>query len=123
MQSIYAARLLNVAIALRESADPDEYSGVLYFNSSGIPSDPIGHYTNREDLQSLLKKELEKGTRFYWPHFVETGRLAYYDSEEVLEHFGLTEEEADSLFDAHLTATAEDAAELIERYVAQKYKL
>jgi len=119
----FVSRLLNVAVALRESPDPEEYTGAMYMTSGGVPTDPLGHYAYRTDLQDTFKIGFDKATSKPWPVFTSTGKLAYYDSEQTVEHFGLTDEECEIIFGYEGCGgaiTPEDAAEFIERFVAER---
>jgi hypothetical protein len=99
-------RLLNVALALRESPSPEHF-GMWAFFRDGWPADPLGHYAVRSDLQSVWGLDT----------FSDTGMSCV--APEVLQHFEISEAEAGRLFafggcDRAKTALA--AAEYIERF-------
>lgn len=118
---LYRQRLLNVARALRESPAPDKFTMDEYFKRNcGTPACALGHYTFREDLQSVFWWD-KKGR---YPISRATGEGVSYDESEVLAHFGLTENEADELFGAEGCGWAQeavDAADFIENFVKHKY--
>ena len=119
-------RLLNVARALRESPNPEKFSMDVYAHPCGTPACAFGHYAARPDLQSAFR--LEDGT----PVSAE-GICRMYYLEDVLDHFGITIEDARELFsgggdpfeveDEYRKCgcggakTAIEAAEFVERWV------
>ncbi len=115
MEAIFAERLLNVAKALRESPDPKAFTMEWYGTSCGTPCCAMGHYAARKDLQDSF--ELGHDRMIHWR---ESGKLVAMPVYRT--HFGLTRQEAVKLFDANgcnNAKTPEEAAEYIERKVAQ----
>jgi len=123
--SIQAQRLLNVALALRESRNPDQFQMGCYVNGCGTPACAIGHYASRADLQDLFA--IRNGDDFVYADSTpdwEYGGLADYDDDRVLEHFGITAYEAEALFGGRgcdYAKTANEAADFIERFVKRKW--
>lgn len=109
-------RLLNVAKALRESPDPDKFTMRLEVTNDGEPCCAWAHYVKRPDLQDAF---IEMDPDGYVRSKTATG-MTYADSQ-VLNHFGITEDQAESLFGQEGCAearTTDEAAEYIERFVA-----
>lgn len=134
MNPIHATRLLNVAKALRESKQPEKFDMGTYVASvegtaetefCGTPACAVGHYASRPDLQDLLAIKVRQDGLGLYPYLAFAGTVcaASYVSEDVLEHFGITEDEADELFDEEGCGDAKtpvEAAEYIERFVADR---
>ncbi len=101
-------RILNVARALRESPNPDMFNMDSYMHPCGTPSCAFGHYAVRSDLQSAFTAhaapEAWKGI-----DIVGGDKNINYGRDEVLEHFGITDEQSDQLF-----CDAGSAAEAVE---------
>jgi hypothetical protein len=132
-------RLLNVAKALRESPKPERFDMDGYMHPCGTPSCAFGHYAVRADLQDVFTgraaPEIWKGVDVIGGD----ADISYVD-ETVLEHFDITEAQADRLFaskdmaeeyveegradpEAFLALSANTAiaaAEWIERFVAER---
>jgi hypothetical protein len=123
-----AERLLNVARALREAPDNGNFTMEFYCWSGkefdcGTPACAIGHYAARQDLQKLFFIANGQMMVHYpngdWPIMVDSDK-----SIVPLQHFGITYEEWDELFDVDgcgNAATAIEAAEYIEQFVAKKF--
>ena len=110
-------RLLNVARALRESKEPDEFTMAYYGLSCGTPACALGHYAVRSDLQDEFSLDKEGDL------IDQCGELVAYSDPSVRTHFGLTLEQADHLFSAcgcGFAETALEAAEYIERWIAEQ---
>lgn len=108
-------RLLKVATALRESAHAELFTMTRYA-AWGRPCDALAHYASRSDLQSDFKL-----SRFLNRVYTASGRRVHWFSPEVLEHFGVTRDEAEDLFSGDGCSEAqlpEDAAKYFERFVA-----
>ena len=110
-------RLLNVARALRESKEPDEFTMAYYGLGCGTPACALGHYAVRSDLQDefALDKEGDLIDR--------DGDPVAYADPSVRMHFGITAEQAGDLFSAcgcGFAETALEAAEYIERWIAEQ---
>lgn len=133
-----ADRLLNVAKALRESPNPDKFDMGSYVHPCGTPSCAFGHYALRSDLQSEFTAHA--APNFWQGVDIVGGKLDIsYADERVLDHFEITENQADQLFgdpglakdrvmaeeipeSAFLSLnarTANEAADWIERFVAK----
>lgn len=118
-------RLLNVAKACRESRNPDQFSMARYVNTCGTPACAFGHYAARADLQDEFSINTEQNPKRWndeGVHDKKTGEQIWYDSDEVLAHFDATEEELKVLFNTRGCGgarTPEQAAEYIERFVAE----
>lgn len=132
-------RLLNVAKALRESPNPGKFDMGAYVHPCGTPACAFGHYAARSDLQSQFTQH---GTSKFWEGIDVIGgqeNVSYADPV-VLDHFGITESQADRIFSdadyvhewleetdealpgsflALSAKTANEAAEWIERFVAE----
>ena len=125
-------RLLNVARALRESPNPEKFDMGRYGDDDcGTPACAFGHYAARQDLQdrfALVRRELRVSyaEAIYFSTDVllrYTGEMAFYDSHLVLEHFGISWEEADDLFSVEGCGganTPAQAADFIEAFVAKR---
>lgn len=121
-------RLLNVAKALRESPNPEQFSMKRHVNTCGTPACAFGHYAARADLQSEfsintaedpMRFECDGVYRLANGEAIPTG----YDMREVREHFGLTPVQIDDLFcssGCDGAKTPIEAAEYIERFVAEQ---
>lgn len=114
-------RLLNVSRALRESPAPEHFNMSIYVHECGTPACALGHYGLRQDLQSLLvyapDKPYGKDLRS-----AETRQLVSYQDYEVLEHFGITYDQSEELFDSDgcgNAQTAIEAAQYLEEFVAR----
>lgn len=121
--TIEAQRLLNVALALRESPAPSKFD-MGYYSRCQTPACALGHYAFRTDLQGLLKL----GTHdvlFVNPDDGDgDDDSADYDANAILDHFGIDEEEAGMLFSTcgcDGAKTALQAAQYIERFVKEKW--
>lgn len=90
-------RLLNVAKALRESPQPDKFDMDTYVHPCGTPACAFGHYAVRSDLQDLFTAH---ATPLMWQGIDHIGgkENISYDAAVVLEHFDITQEEADRIF-------------------------
>lgn len=128
-------RLLNIARALRESPEPEDFTMKRYFNQCGTPACALGHYVARTDLQSDFYHGRDGTIR----HRVYG--IVWYDDPDIQAHFGINREECMELFaspgdetdeedaDGNLLVhdggcgrarTAIEAAEYIEAFVARK---
>jgi hypothetical protein len=112
-------RLLNVARALRESPNPDQFNMSWFANHCGTPACAFGHYAARADLQSAFELR-PKSDDLVWQKggddFVFVGAAA------MLEHFDITKAQATELFcedGCKYALTAIEAAEYIEAFVAR----
>lgn len=127
-------RLLNVARALRESPNPDQFTMQTYSKGCGTPACAFGHYCHRTDLQSEFRLD---------PNGVpidvqDTYEVGYYRGK-TLEHFDITEDQSELLFAAPDESycdmsdegtlvgggcgnarTALEAAEWVEKFVANE---
>lgn len=130
MNEIGKARLLNVAKALRESKNPDQFTMQVYGHSCGTPACALGHYAARQDLQSTYTLREDGGliakddSSRSWVPFTSIG---------VQEHFDITKDETYELFSDNEAfdddetptwgcgnaKTALEAAEYIEAFVAR----
>jgi hypothetical protein len=115
-------RLLKVARALRESRAPDDFTMERFGNDCGTPACALGHYASRRDLQRTFRfakyQDIGRPTLLY----AKTGRCAYVDHEEVLDHFGVSYGQCDELFGpdgCDRAMTPQQAADYIERFVAE----
>lgn len=125
MKQIYKDRLLAVARALRESPKPEAFTMQLYAygpnrydaeHPCGTPACALGHYASRADLQ---KEFVIVGHSVLFADESRRG-IAHYDSEEVMEHFGLSLNQASLLFNSQGCGgakTVEEAAQFIEDFV------
>jgi hypothetical protein len=134
MNKVHQKRLLNVAKALRESANPEAFTMEWFVHgdteqrdqgrvspfSCGTPACAIGHYAARRDLQRELKIVVREGDA----EVVDSRRLPA-TCWSVHEHFGVTPDESRDLF-AYAgcggAKTPKAAARYIERFVARKVK-
>lgn len=134
-------RLLNVARALRESPEPEDFTMQYFVQSCGTPACALGHYAFRRDLQHTFKfvafigEVWDSNARSFQPGVkYDIARVddahdrqssLSYDSVEVLEHFGITALESDELFGAYgcgNAQTAKRAAGYIERFAAKRQR-
>lgn len=134
-------RLLNVALALRNSPEPEDFTMNLFVRECGTPGCALGHYAARRDLQRAFKLVSYIGEHWNFAAGSYQPTIKYdiaratdahnrqsslgHDSAEVLEHFGITGHEAEELFgpfgcgDAR---AAKRAAGYIERFVARRQR-
>jgi hypothetical protein len=121
-------RLLNVAKALRESKNPEQFSMARHVNTCGTPACAFGHYAARTDLQNEFSiNTAEDSAR--WPsdgvyfHHDDGGTSACgFDETAVLEHFDLSLADIEMLFGGNgcgYAKTTIEAAKFIERFVAE----
>lgn len=134
MNKIQRKRLLNVARALRESPKPEDFTMVGYANLCGTPACALGHYAARTDLQKVFRLVVSvyvanyDGNRYTNPPLRLRARPRVRDAigyahTEVLEHFGINVPAAEELFGSrgcNRAQTAIEAAEYIERFVAER---
>lgn len=120
-------RLLNVAKALRESKNPNEFCMARHVNACGTPACAFGHYAARSDLQSWFTINTTTDP-YRFPDqgvYVVVGGEAVsicYDHEIVHTHFDLDKETIEQLFSqrgCNWAGTAIEAAEYIERFVEE----
>lgn len=128
-------RLLNVARALRESPNPEQFHMSSYGHDCNTPACAIGHYAARPDLQDAFALD----TYGWLIH--RDGRPCNYFHEEVHAHFDITPEQSSLLFSGdtdgddfdedgepnrvwgcNSARTALEAAEYIENFVARDGK-
>lgn len=112
-------KLLNVAKALRESPNPDQFTMQRFGYDCGTPACALGHYAVRHDLQKVfglradgyLKKRRAR----------TNGLGGGCTAPLVREHFGITESQAYRLFAGNTgcggATTAIAAAVFIEKFV------
>lgn len=127
--NVYRDRLLNVCRALDESPNQSDFHmgsygdygarcGFLWLGRScGTPCCALGHYAGRGDLQRSFNLDKDGTLRF-------GKRSIEYYSDEVLAHFGLTNEEAIELFGCQGCNDAQTPAEAIayiRAFVNRKY--
>jgi len=117
-------RLLNVAKALRESANPNDFHMTDYVNDCGTPACALGHYAFRTDLQKLCVIKVREDDYFSVEYRVHDDERGYdrldYDDPPLLEHFGISAEEALELFGGEGCGNAKtpiEAADYIEHFV------
>lgn len=125
--SIHAQRLLNVALACRESPSPDRFHmGNDVHHKCGTPACAMGNYAARTDLQDFCSiREINvAGEPFFEMWIGESRAFCFWDSEENCSYFGITPTEGYALFYARGCGDAKtpnQAAEYIERFVARKW--
>lgn len=122
----YKQRLLNVARALREGPNPDQFDMGDVIYSCGTPGCAFGYYVSRTDLQDAFKPiQIEEDGEISWTSaWAESGKHVGYYDPEVAEHFGIDADEQFKLFEADgcgRARTAIEAAEFIERFAAKKW--
>lgn len=149
MNKTQAKRLLNVAKSLRESKNPKQFTMEKYVwgesfhqslawqtppqqaaeqNFCGTPACALGHYASRRDLQKLLKVNITK--KMVNDELLPVAAVSYLNNQEIdfcskkfRDHFGIDEQEADSLFSGFGCGDAQtpiQAARYIERFVKIK---
>ena len=122
--NLYRARLLNVAKALRESPKPEKFDMSDVIHPCGTPACAFGHYAWRTDLQDAFEP-LAVGDMGWWDVvFADTKKHCRYYGSEVRDHFGLTQDELDELFEETGCGGAKtpiEAAEYVEAFVDRKY--
>lgn len=136
--------LLNVAKALRESPNPEQFDMSRYVNACGTPACAFGHYAAREDLQEVFSiNTTADPNRFphQGVHLRATEVQVNYAQPLVVEHFGLKHWQLNELFGsaddyeedseneeygaptyallARTCKTPNEAADYIERFVAK----
>jgi len=145
MNKRQARRLLNVARALREYEHPERFDMNCYVYNyeylamegklekhedwCGTPGCALGTYASRSDLQRVLRINEcitidVHGNRINQPVMVLASKPNFTaDYNDVLEHFGINDEEAEELFDHGGCGNAQtpiEAAKYIENFVAKK---
>jgi hypothetical protein len=138
-------RLRNVVVALRDAADDkllrelftmkrygwgsenfdsdDPERKYIDVHKCGTPACAIGHFAARRDLQSFLTLNAKSGDLEFIRNNPSGG--ACHTAERTRKYFGLTESEAEDLFDDHGCGGAETprmAALFIERFCNRKAK-
>ena len=145
-----AARLLNVAKALREYEHPERFTMKLYLHGDqfsginsefgpkmpqatedwcGTPGCALGTFSSRPDLQRLLvvkrytrkTDQHEKGQPYM--ALRDGGAAACFDTYELMEYFGISYDEAQELFNFSGCGNAKtpiEAAKYIERFVDER---
>lgn len=126
---MHADRLLNVAKALRESPNPEQFTMGRVSNPCGTPACAIGHYVARPDLQSDFKPvppdhHLMSDTGGTGHVLLSDGKAVFFSSKQLRDHFDLDECDFDDLFNGSWgcddARTALQAAEYIENFVARR---
>jgi hypothetical protein len=124
---MHKERLLNVAKALRESKNPEQFSMTRHVNACGTPACAFGHYAARGDLQSEFSIDTEQDPS-RWPsdgvyHLIDgLAHPCSFDMSSVREHFDLSPAAIELLFGGDGCGdakTAIAAAEYIEHFVAE----
>lgn len=119
-------RLLNVAKALRESPNPEQFTMDRVTNTCGTPGCAIGHYVARQDLQSEFLP-IPPGDHYMTDsggtgHVrLRDGSTIYFTSKKLLRHFDMENDEYEELFGGdgcNDAQTPNAAADYIERFVA-----
>lgn len=123
LAKVQLKRLQNLIVAL-EDAKPEDFDMEKFANQCGTPACVLGHYASRRDLQKTFKLRLD-------PKFGEgliKGRdghsLGIYD-RLVLDHFGLTFQEAYDLLSTDGcdgAQTPKQAIKYIKRFIGRKTK-
>lgn len=115
------ARLLRVALALREAKNP-KFDMNVFFHFCGTPACAFGHYVTRTDLQNTFVVRHIGG--------VGTWCALAYDSDVrsnltvETQHFEITSDEWSTLFSmtgCGGAKTAVDAADFIEKFAHAKW--
>lgn len=116
-------RLLNVARALAESkTDPSRFTMYKYSWNCGTPACALGHYASRTDLQDVFSLTDTKGLPHVYGSYIylkNTDVRIGNEHPAVLEHFGITEDQAEDLFGAcgcNEASTQEDAVAYIKDF-------
>lgn len=120
-------RLLNVAKALRESPNPQQFNMGRVTNPCGTPGCAIGHYVARHDLQSeflpIPPDDIHMTDTGGTGHVrLRDGSAIYFTSKRLLRHFDVENDEYEELFGGDGCGDAKtpiEAAEYIERFVAE----
>lgn len=114
-------RLLNVVKALRESKDPGCFTMCTY-HKCGTPGCAIGHYAARRDLQELMQIDIKSHTGgLLFGVWGATDRGFNYQ-RTLADHFGISVSQEEELFSVDgcgEARTPDEAAEYIERFVAE----
>lgn len=134
MNKIQAKRLLNVAKALRESAQPELFTMQMFVwgepggadEFCGTPACALGHFAARRDLQKLLKIQVsddDKKDEYACVRYVSCGSRTFFDDEILREYFGIDYNENNQLFSVdgcNKAKTPKAAADYIEKFVKTK---
>lgn len=118
-----AQRILGVATALRQSPNPEHFTMRQYGIDCGSPCCALGHYAVRTDLQQKFSLDSEGDLMYRRGHGHGSSNWADYSDEEVLDYFGITEDECNELFSGigcNQARTAVKAAEYIENFLDEK---
>lgn len=119
-----AERLLNVAKALRESPNPENFDMVVVVEEScGTPGCAFGHYAARADLQDAFRVEQRRELGGFAVIKAVDGMYCPYDHPVVAEHFGLSKMDLEELFCGAGCGDAQtpiEAAEYIEKFVRER---
>jgi hypothetical protein len=122
LSDIHNKRLLNIAKALREDPDPDDFCMSSFTNQCGTPACALGHYADRRDLQDAFSLSKE-GYLTVLEDGLVVEEIRYVTDFPITDHFNLSDEEADELFEIEGCGNAQtniEAAEYIERFVERR---
>jgi hypothetical protein len=89
----------------------------------GTPACVLGTYASREDVQKAFRLRKSRGSGVLNICNSRNNRCIGFGDPEVLEHFGIEEDEAEELFGAYGCDDAkseESAASYIERFIADR---
>lgn len=93
-------RLLDVARALRETPHPEKFDMGKYAHPCGTPACALGNYAARSDLQDHFRIHMDAEYSAMWISTSDNKRADYFRGD-VLEWFGITDEQAEELFSTY----------------------
>lgn len=120
--NVFKQRLLNAALAVRQSPAPRRFTMLRETHDCGTPACVWGHYYLRTDLQNVFVPHAERGLARL--RGIPNGNSLAFYSREVREHFGLTYDESYQLFDVDgcgNAQTTEEAVAYIEAFCERKW--
>lgn len=118
-------RLLKVAIALRESPNPDRFTMRMWGHGCNTPACAMGHYAARADLQDAFMLTDRGQLTLSGPaHAALRAQGLHAEMErDYLDHFGISGDEWGELFGwsgCSDAKTANEAADYIVDFVKRK---
>lgn len=112
------ARLEKLIVVLKD-AKPEDFIMASYSNACGTPACVLGHYAACRDVQRAFKLDAG-GLRRSCGMFIDV------EDDAVLEHFGLTFDQATALFDAdgcNNAKTPKQAIRYIRKFIDSNGKV
>jgi hypothetical protein len=112
-------------ITVLEDADPKVFSMAQFTHACGTPSCVLGHYASRRDIQRTFRlgdHDPIPCDRCGGPEILtNNGKPIGFDDPAVLDHFGITIDEAYELFDSDgcgRAQTPKQAIRFLRKFIA-----